>query len=451
MASNRIGRINEEIQRELASQLRRLKDPRVSQVGMVSVTRVDTTGDLRYAKVFISVLDKSQEKDVLKGLKSASGFLRRELGHALQLRYTPELQFIADDSIAYGAHILEVLRDPEKVKPVNPDNDAVLPEEDYGMLTVSETAALLRSFDHILILTHVRPDGDTVGCAAGLCAALRALGKTAYLLPNPGLTDTTAPYFAPYAAPADFVPEKVVSTDIAAVGLFPENAKPYIGKVDLAIDHHPSFEGFGKANIVRPEAAACGELILDIVQELTPVTPEIALPLYVAISTDTGGFIYSNVTADTHRAAAALMDTGIDYRPVNKLFFQTKSRVRMQLEAAMLADARFYDHNRAAVLSVPRSLLEKFHATESDAEDLSALGPQIQGVDCAVTMRELGDGVWKFSLRTGERVNATEVCRLLGGGGHARAAGATLEHVTQAEAEEKMLDAIARVVPDFKK
>ena len=125
MASNRIGRINEEIQRELAEQLRRLKDPRVSQVGMVSVTRVDTTGDLRYAKVYISVLDKTQEKDVLKGLKSASGFLRRELGRSLQLRYTPELQFIA-----YGAHILEVLRDPEKVKPVNPDNDAVLPDEE---------------------------------------------------------------------------------------------------------------------------------------------------------------------------------------------------------------------------------------------------------------------------------------------------------------------------------
>ncbi len=319
------------------------------------------------------------------------------------------------------------------------------------MLTVSEAAALLRSFDRVLILTHIRPDGDTVGCAAGLCAALRAMGKTAYLLPNPGLTENTAPYFTPYSAPADFVPEKVVSTDIATVGLFPDNAKSYADKVDLAIDHHPSFEGFGKANLVRPEAAACGELILDIVRELTPLTPEIALPLYVAISTDTGGFIYSNVTAATHRAAAELVDTGIDYRAVNKLFFQTKSRVRMQLEAAMLAEAKFYDNNRTAVLSVPRSLLEKFHATESDAEDLSALGPQIQGVDCAVTMRELGDGVWKFSLRTGERVNATEVCRLLGGGGHARAAGATLEGVTQAEAEEKMLNAIARIVPDFKK
>ena len=105
MPSNRIGRINEEIQRELADQLRRLKDPRVSS-GMVSIIRVDTTGDLRYARVYVSALDKSREKEVLKGLKSASGFLRRELGRALQLRYTPELQFIADDSIQHGAHIL---------------------------------------------------------------------------------------------------------------------------------------------------------------------------------------------------------------------------------------------------------------------------------------------------------------------------------------------------------
>lgn len=114
MANNRIERINDEIQRELSDKIRALKDPRVSGGGMVSVTRVDTTGDLRYARVYISVLDKALEKDVLKGLKSASGFLRRELGSGLQLRYTPELQFVADDSIAYGAHILEVLHEVEK-------------------------------------------------------------------------------------------------------------------------------------------------------------------------------------------------------------------------------------------------------------------------------------------------------------------------------------------------
>ena len=114
MSSNRIGRINEEIQRELSAQFRTLKDPRVSQVGMVSITRVDTTGDLRFARVYVSALDKEREKDAIKGLKSASGFLRRELGRTLQLRYTPELQFIADDSIQHGAHILEVLRQVER-------------------------------------------------------------------------------------------------------------------------------------------------------------------------------------------------------------------------------------------------------------------------------------------------------------------------------------------------
>lgn len=112
MPSNRINRINDEIQRELAAQLRNLKDPRVS--GMVSITRVDTTSDLRYARVYVSVLDKEREQDVLKGLKSASGFLRRELGRALRLRCTPELQFSGDDSIRHGAHILELLRREEE-------------------------------------------------------------------------------------------------------------------------------------------------------------------------------------------------------------------------------------------------------------------------------------------------------------------------------------------------
>ena len=130
MASARIGRINDDIQRILADRLRQVKDPRVSDQGMITITRVDTTGDLRYARIYVSVLDKSREKDVLKGLKSASGFLRRELGRSLQLRYTPELQFIGDDSIQQGAHILEVLRDPTRVKPENPANaDIVLDEE----------------------------------------------------------------------------------------------------------------------------------------------------------------------------------------------------------------------------------------------------------------------------------------------------------------------------------
>lgn len=108
MASNRISRINEELQRELSALIRSLKDPRVQQ-SMVSVTKVEATGDLRYAKVYISVLEKERSRDVLKGLKSAGGFLRREIGNRLQLRYTPELVFELDDSIEHGAHIFDLI------------------------------------------------------------------------------------------------------------------------------------------------------------------------------------------------------------------------------------------------------------------------------------------------------------------------------------------------------
>ena len=113
MASNRIGRINEEIQRELAELLRELKDPRVHKT-MLSITHVETTPDLRYAKVYVSLLDKEYTKETLAGLKSSAGYLRRELGRTLQLRYTPELVFTLDDSLKYGAHMFDLLEKLER-------------------------------------------------------------------------------------------------------------------------------------------------------------------------------------------------------------------------------------------------------------------------------------------------------------------------------------------------
>ena len=120
MASNRIGRINEEIQRELSDLLRSLKDPRIR--GLVSIIRVDTTPDLHYAKVYVSVLNKQDTRDVMRGLRSAGGYLRRELGRALSLRHTPELLFQEDDSIDLGAHILQILNEIEK-KEAGTDHD----------------------------------------------------------------------------------------------------------------------------------------------------------------------------------------------------------------------------------------------------------------------------------------------------------------------------------------
>ena len=301
-------------------------------------------------------------------------------------------------------------------------------------MTIQETAALLQTMDRVLLLTHVRPDGDTIGSAAALCRALRDCGRTAYLLPNPELTATYAPYAAPYAAPEGFVPHHVVSVDIAALSLLPENARPYQDRIDLAIDHHPSQEFFARETCLEAESAACGEIVYNIVTLMTPLTPEIALPLYVAIATDTGCFVYSNTTPDS----------GIDVAPVNKALFRTKSRTRLAMEAWMAEWAEYYDHDRVVVMQIPLSLCLDYKATEADVEELSSLAALVEGTDCGVTLRELKDGRVKISLRTGPRVNATEVCALLGGGGHAAAAGATL-HGTLGEVKQAVLQAIDMV------
>ena len=281
-------------------------------------------------------------------------------------------------------------------------------------MTIQETAALLQTMDRVLLLTHVRPDGDTIGSAAALCRALRDLGKTAYLLPNPGITETYACYAAPYWAEEGFEPDFVVSVDIAALGLL-------------------------------AEMAACGEIIYEIVGLLTPITAEIALPLYVAVSTDTGCFVYANTTAHTHQVAAALIDTGIAVAGVNKALFRTKSRTRLAMEAWMAEWAEYYDNDRVVIMQIPLSLCLDYKATEADVEELSSLAALVAGTDCGVTLRELEPGKVKISLRTGPRVNATEVCALLGGGGHAAAAGATLSG-TLKEAKQAVLQAIDMVV-----
>ncbi len=316
-------------------------------------------------------------------------------------------------------------------------------------LTTKEAAALLRQKDNILILTHRRPDGDTVGCAAALCQALRQLGKTAYLLQNPDITEVNAVYAGAYWAAADFAPEFVVSVDIAAKGLFFPAAEAYFDRVGLAVDHHPSFEGFGEAQCVDASRASCGEIVYEICRELGEITREVALPLYAAVSTDTGCFVYANTTANTHRVAAALMETGIDYFAVNKRHFRTKTRKRIAIEAELLGGAEFFHEGRGVFLAVPLAMMERIGATENDLEDVASLAGIIEGVDCGAVLRELKPGEWKLSLRTGAngRVNATEACKLLGGGGHAMAAGATVEGTLE-QVREKVLAAVDQVKRD---
>lgn len=313
-----------------------------------------------------------------------------------------------------------------------------------GRLTVQEAAARLRQMNNVLLLTHVRPDGDTIGSAAALCQALRDMGKTAYLLYNPEITATYAPYAEPYWASEGFVPEHIVSADIAALNLLPDNAAAYASRVELTIDHHGSQEFFAAETCLDADAA-CGEIIYRVIRELTAVTPAIALLLYVAISTDTGCFVYANTTADTHRIAAELLETGIDVGPVNKVLFRTKSKTRLAMEARMVADMELYDGDRVVVMSIPLSLRQELHATEADIEELSSLAALVEGTDCGITLRELKPGRVKLSLRTGPRVNACAVCQRLGGGGHTAAAGATVDGTLE-DAKALILKAYRAVV-----
>ncbi len=309
-------------------------------------------------------------------------------------------------------------------------------------MNAAEAAALLKERDNILILTHRRPDGDTVGCAAGLCMALRQAGKAAYVLPNEDATALMVPYLEGLEPPEPWEPAFVVSVDIAGVGLFPESAKGWIGRVNLAIDHHPSNEGFGAENCVDATCAACGELMYDICRELGEVTPEIALPLYVAVSTDTGCFVYGNTTGRTHRVAADLIEIGIPYRDVNKRHFRTKSAKRLKLEAVLMQGLELLQDGTLAIGAISLDDMAAIGATEEDAEDIAAFIGQIEGVYNSVTIRELKPGECKLSVRTNPvKLNATRVCALLGGGGHAAAAGCTVFGSVQ-EARNAIVKAI---------
>ena len=310
-------------------------------------------------------------------------------------------------------------------------------------LTITETAALLRQMDNILILTHVRPDGDTIGSAAALCRALRDMGKAAYLLPNGEITATYAPYAAPYWVEEGFTPDYVVAVDIATVGLFPGNALPYAQRVDLCIDHHPSNTSYARALCLDDTSAAAAEIVYAVIRELTPLTADIALPLYVGIATDCGCFQYANTTPRSHRIAAELMEL-VDVSEVNRQLFRVKSRVRLAMESRMVADMELYDDGRVVVMQIPLALRREYRATDADIEELSSLAAQVEGTDCGITLRELQPGKIKISLRTGPRVDACAACAILGGGGHRAAAGATVEG-TMEEVKARVLSAVAEV------
>ena len=253
-------------------------------------------------------------------------------------------------------------------------------------VSVSEAAALLREADDILILSHRRPDGDTAGCAGALCRGLNQLGKTAYILENPEITRRYAPLIVPCYAPEGWSPRFVVTTDIADTNLFSDNAGEYKGRIDLALDHHRSNPGIGKANLIRPDAGGCAEVVYDVLMALgVELTPDIAKCVYTAVSTDTGCFKFSNTVPHTLRVAAACLEAGVDGGEINRALFEVKSWPRFQMERIIFDTMEFFHDHRTALAILWRADIDRTGADMDDLDSIASLTRQIEGVQIGIT------------------------------------------------------------------
>lgn len=318
------------------------------------------------------------------------------------------------------------------------------PQKKTELVTLKDAADWLRDRDNFLILTHTKPDGDTLGSACGLCCVLRELGKTAFVLYNTQITKRYAAYMEDYWT-EDYKPDYVISTDIAAEALFPQNAKEYLESVDLAIDHHPSNSGFAKLSLIDESCAACGELIYELSMELLgKISKEAATIIFIAVTTDCGCFRYGNTTARTHYIASKLIDAGAPGTEINKKLFRTKSRSRVDIELEILNSLDFTRGGKVATVVVTQEMILKTGAGEDDLEDIAAIHGQIEGVIVSITIRENEDLTSKISVRSNHEVNSGAICALLGGGGHFMAAGANLK-CSVWEAKEKILKAVDEV------
>ena len=292
-------------------------------------------------------------------------------------------------------------------------------------LTRSETAQILLAHDHFAIVTHRRPDGDTLGSSALLCMGLRQLGKHAHILENPEITPKYAHLHSGLCKPKAEVGDFVVSVDVASANMLPDCFKglPY----DLRIDHHGNATSFTPVELVEPGAAACGEIVYHVLMEMgAELDIPMAEALYTAVSTDTGCFRYANTTADTLRVAAACKEAGADTFAINQALFETNSLARLKVQAWMLQNAVFLQDGKIAVCALPKAVEEECGAGEDDLDNISGFPRTIEGVKLAVTIREEGTNRVKMSVRAVPGCDASALCAKFGGGGHKGAAGASM-------------------------
>jgi len=292
-----------------------------------------------------------------------------------------------------------------------------------------ETAYRLKEHDNFLLITHRRPDGDTIGSAGALAQGLRELGKTAYVLKNPEATPRYARFISDYLAPDDYKADYVISIDTATYDLFPKNAEEYKGSINLCIDHHKSNTFYAEHVCLEASRASCGEVIFDILMAMSGSISSISAErLYVALSTDTGCFSFSNTTGNTLYVASLLIEAGAPNKDLNKQLFRTKTRGRIKIEGMLSSGLEYHFDDRVAISTITNEMMETAKADEDDIDDIAALPSSIEGVCIGITVREMTSPTdCKVSVRTRAPYDAQAICEKFGGGGHMLAAGCTIE------------------------
>ncbi len=313
------------------------------------------------------------------------------------------------------------------------------------MMMLESVAKTLLSKDKILILTHRSPDGDTIGSGYALAMALRKLGKNVKV-------DCTDPfpekysYFTDKLEKLEFDEEFVVSVDIADTKLLGEKLSDYADKIDLCIDHHGSNTKYAKEYYVEASAAAAAQVIAKLIRLMNvEFDKDIANAIYTGITTDTGCFRYTNVTAETHRIAADMIDCGAESGMINRLMFETKSRSRLEIERRVMDSIQFYLDGRCAIAYATIDMMKESGAVDSDMEGVSSLPRQIEGVMAGITLREKNNGKFKVSVRTTDELDASAICANFGGGGHKAAAGCMITG-TLNEAIEQIIEVVRQAL-----
>jgi len=296
-------------------------------------------------------------------------------------------------------------------------------------ISSAEAADWLKKRDNFLIITHRRPDGDTIGSGGALAQVLREQGKTAFLLKNPEITPRYLRFVETYTAPDDFKPDNIIAIDTASVDLFTKNADIYAGSISLCIDHHGSNSLYADLTCLDADRASCGEVIFDIMtamkSSLSSITAEL---LYVALSTDTGCFSFGNTTSNTLKVASQLVEAGAPNKDLNKLLFRTKTHGRIAIEGMLTAGLEYSFDDKVAIASITTEMMKASQADEDDLEDIAAIPGSIEGVYIGITIRELtSPHDCKISVRTRAPYDAQVICSHFGGGGHKLAAGASIE------------------------